>query len=131
MTLKFLLLWIVTGKQKIAAEAGVDAYLDSEGEINSRYRDNQGNLRSYTPRQILESGGPRGNVIQEVETDQGRKKIALSNADFFQFAATLEQVLNDPARLEQVSNELGVDVGKLQSDYEAVKPVYDQMWHRS
>tara|TARA_R100001510_G_C7656152_1_gene215847 strand:- start:645 stop:4514 length:3870 start_codon:yes stop_codon:yes gene_type:complete len=116
--------------QKIAAEAGVDTYLDSEGEINSRYRDNQGNLRSYTPRQILESGGPRANVVQEVETDQGRKKIALSNADFFQFAATLEQVLNDPARLEQVSNELGVDATKLQSDYEAIKPVYDQMWSR-
>ena len=52
----------------IATEAGIDAYLDSEGEINSRYRDSEGNIRAYTPRLILDSGGPRANVVQEVQT---------------------------------------------------------------
>jgi len=114
----------------IATEAGIDAYLDSEGEINSRYRDSEGNIRAYTPRLILDSGGPRANVVQEVQTGQGKQKVALSNPDFFRFAATLEQVLNDPERLQQVQDELGVNVDKLRSDFEAVEPIYSEMHAR-
>tara|TARA_R110000737_G_scaffold79497_1_gene111394 strand:- start:7 stop:3873 length:3867 start_codon:yes stop_codon:yes gene_type:complete len=117
--------------QTIADEAGIPAYLDSEGEIGSRYKDNEGNIRGYTPRQILDSGGSRSNVVQEIKDKRGNtRKIALSNPEFFQFASTLKQVLGDPQRLQQVQDELGVDAAQLQSDYEAVEPVYLKMWSR-
>ena len=120
--------------QKVAEESGAIDLLDSENYFNSRYKDAQGNIRGFTPRQILESGGPKGNVVQEVERKRGNRtyseKVALSNPEFFQFASVLEQVLDNPDLLRDVTENLGVDESKLRSDYEAVEPVYSAMWSR-
>tara|TARA_E500000305_G_scaffold109355_1_gene114106 strand:- start:686 stop:4543 length:3858 start_codon:yes stop_codon:yes gene_type:complete len=120
--------------RKVAEKSGAIKLLDSESYFNSRYKDAQGNIRGYTPRQILESGGPKSNVVQEVERKRGNRtyseKVALSNPEFFQFASVLEQVLDNPDLLRDVTENLGVDESKLRSDYEAVEPVYSAMWSR-
>tara|TARA_A100001515_G_scaffold47341_1_gene37356 strand:- start:1769 stop:5590 length:3822 start_codon:yes stop_codon:yes gene_type:complete len=115
---------------EISTDADIAGLLDSEDIFQTQYRDNQGNIRAFTGRQILESGGPRSPVLKEVETGQGTQKVALSNPEFYKFAATLEQTLTDPERLQQAQNELGVDVNKLQQDFDAIEPVFRQLQNR-
>ena len=62
---------------QIANEAGITGFLDDEEFVgNSQYLDKEGNLKSFTPRQLIESGGPRSNLVKEVE---GKGNVAISN----------------------------------------------------
>ena len=112
---------------QIANEAGITSFLDDEEFVgNSQYLDKEGNLKSFTPRQLIESGGPRSNLVKEVE---GKGNVAISNADHFKLAAVLNQVLNDQELIDKVTQQ-GVSVDKLRSDLETVNPVYENFLAR-